>query len=179
MIGMNDMEYDEFVAGSAMETRKRLDSMHKIDIREFLDSFDLQFFGGKGDAPFFVTVDNRGVERVNKGLLAAYCRQNLAYVIIKELDGTAFKYVYDGGGGEQPGPSASFDAGKTGLHTGSHRRHFLHPSAAYYHPYRRERDPRHADRRTGHVRGACVHHRAGRGQHDHRQHGGVRQQRGV
>ena len=97
MIGMNDTEYDEFVAGSAGETIKRLDSMHKIDIREFLDNFDLQFFGGKGDAPFFVTTDNRGVERVNRGLLAAYCRQNLAYVIIKELDGTAFKYVYDGG----------------------------------------------------------------------------------
>ena len=34
MIGMNDTEYDEFVAGSAGETIKRLDSMHKIDIRE-------------------------------------------------------------------------------------------------------------------------------------------------
>ena len=97
MIGMNDTEYDEFVAGSAAETIKRLGPVRKIDIREFLDNFDLQFFADRGDAPFFVTVNERGVERVNKGLLAAYCRKNLAYVIIKELDGTAFKYVYDGG----------------------------------------------------------------------------------
>ena len=93
MIGMNDTEYDEFVAGSAAETIKRLGPVRKIDIREFLDNFDLQFFADRGDAPFFVTVNERGVERVNKGLLAAYCRKNLAYVIIKELDGTAFKYV--------------------------------------------------------------------------------------
>ena len=97
MIGMNDTEYDEFVAGSAAETIKRLGPVRKIDIKEFLDNFDLQFFADRGDAPFFVTVNERGVERVNKGLLAAYCRKNLAYVIIKELDGTAFKYVYDSG----------------------------------------------------------------------------------
>ena len=40
MIGMNDTEYDEFVAGSAAETIKRLGPVRKIDIKEFLDNFD-------------------------------------------------------------------------------------------------------------------------------------------
>ncbi len=95
--GMSGEEYDEYVENSAKETAGRLGHSGRIGIKEFLDNFDLQFFADRGDAPFFVTVNERGVERVNKGLLAAYCRKNLAYVIIKELDGTAFKYVYDSG----------------------------------------------------------------------------------